>query len=286
MTESRIKANDGSSLALRQWHPADHPRAVIQLAHGVSEHLGRYERLASRLVSEGYAVIGADHRGHGQNASLHGLGDLGPRGFQGVVDDMLTVSERAKNTWGQIPLILLGHSFGSFAAQLFLVQHPAALDALVLSGTAAIELLLGDPTLSVSADMLNAAFEPARTAFDWLSRDTAEVDAYVADPLCGHDLALESMMTMPAAFAGIRTHAGLQQVAHRQIPIYVISGAMDPIVGPDQILARSVVEGYRSAGLNDVTHKIYADGRHEMFNEINRERVTDDLMFWLASRFG
>lgn len=286
MTKSQIKANDGSNLVLREWHPADHPRAIIQLAHGVSEHLGRYHRLASRLASEGYAVIGADHRGHGQNASLHGLGNLGPRGFQGVVDDMLAVSERAKETWRQIPLVLLGHSFGSFAAQLFLVQHPAGLDGLVLSGTAAIELLLSDPNLSVSAQMLNAAFEPARTDFDWLSRDVAEVDAYIADPLCGHDLALESMMTMPAAVAGIRTHVGLRQVAHRQIPIYVISGAMDPIVGPDQALSRRVVEGYRSAGLNDVTHKIYADGRHEMFNEVNRERVVDDLVLWLAQRFG
>jgi alpha-beta hydrolase superfamily lysophospholipase len=285
MTKDQVTANDGRLLTLRRWPLGNRPRAVIQLAHGAAEHLGRYDRLASRLAAEGLAVIGADHRGHGVNACLHGVGALGPRGFQGVVDDMVAVNAYARETWGALPVVLLGHSFGSFAAQVFLVQNPELLDGLVLSGTAAVELLLDRADTSVGADALNAAFEPARTPFDWLSRDEAEVDAYIADPLCGHDITVESIATMPAVFQGIRSHPGLRRAGQRQIPIYVISGEMDPIVGPDQSLARYVVESYGRAGLNDVTHKIYPGGRHEMFNEVNRDRVMTDLVGWLDARF-
>lgn len=285
MRTEQVQADDGNMLEVRRWTAGNRPRATIQLAHGVSEHLGRYERLASRLAEEGFAVIGADLRGHGANAQLHGLGNLGPRGFQGVVDDMVSVNRHARQTWGPLPLVLLGHSFGSFAAQLFLVQHPALLDGLILSGTAAIELLLNRADISGGADALNGAFEPARTSFDWLSRDEAEVDAYIADPMCGRDMAMESLATMPAAFEGIRSHPGLLTAVERRLPVYVISGEMDPVVGPGQALANYVVESYQRAGLEDVVHRIYSEGRHEMFNETNRDQVMADLIEWLNARF-
>lgn len=284
MERLSVKAGDGASLAGFAW-PAQGPaKAVVQVAHGAAEHLGRYDRLARALSAAGYAVIGADHRGHGVNA-LHGRGDFGPRGFAGVVDDMRAVAESAGARHPGLPHVLFAHSMGSFAAQAFLADHGDLLSGLVLSGTAAIDELIASGDLSSGLEACNAAFEPARTPFDWLSRDPAEVDAYIADPLCGGDLNLSSLATMPAVVAGVRRPDRLSQAVARQIPIYVITGAADPIVGSDQSSARAVVDNYVAAGLKDVEHRIYPGGRHEMLNETNREEVVRDLIRWLDARF-
>jgi alpha-beta hydrolase superfamily lysophospholipase len=285
MERFEVATGDRASPTGFRWLSQGPPKAIVQLAHGAAEHLGRYDRLADRLTQAGYAVFGADHRGHGVNRGLHGLGNLGPRGFAGVVDDMRAVAEAARAQFPDAPLVLLGHSFGSFAAQLFLAKHAELIDGLVLSGTAAIELLLAGADMSSGLAAANAAFEPARTPFDWLSRDEAEVDAYIADPLCGFDLKLESMATMPEAVAALQGHDGLAVAARRGLPVYIVSGELDPIVGPGQVLSRALEETYRKAGIRDVTHRIYPGGRHEMFNEINRDEVERDLLAWLDARY-
>jgi alpha-beta hydrolase superfamily lysophospholipase len=284
MDRFEITADDGAKLTVFAWGPTGRPRSVVQIAHGAAEHLMRYERLARALTAEGHAVVGADHRGHGANAGLHGLGDFGPGGFSQVIRDMAAVTAAARAREAGAPIVLLGHSLGSFAAQGYLRDHAGALSALVLSGTARLDLMFEDRAAAQARDSgglrsLNANFEPGRTPFDWLSRDDAEVDAYIADPMCGFDLAPESMATVGKAVMGGGPLQG------RPLPVLVISGEVDPVVGPGQRYARGLVESLEAAGFGPIDHRVYAGGRHEMFNETNRDEVTADLIGWLNAQF-
>ena len=204
MDHFEIAADDGAKLTVFAWSPLGSPRAVIQLAHGAAEHLLRYGRLANALNGAGYAVVGADHRGHGVNAGVHGKGAFGPGGFGQVIADIAAVTAAARLHFSGAPIVLLGHSLGSFAAQGYLRDHSTELAALVLSGTARLDLMFEDRTAAQARESgglrsLNANFEPGRTPFDWLSRDEAEVDAYIADPMCGFDIAPASMATVGKA---------------------------------------------------------------------------------------
>ena len=278
-----LTASDGAALAAYRSPPAGPPKGVVQIAHGMAEHFARYGRLAKGLNAAGYAVYGGDHRGHGQSAGVHGLGSFGEGGFQAVVDDMAALSAVARREWPGKPLVLLGHSMGSFAAQLYILEHSQDLAGLVLSGTAALDQLLaamlsrGGP---VSMALLNAAFEPGRTSFDWLSRDEAEVDAYVADPLCGFDLDEASMQSIFGLGASARTDPRLAQV-RRPLAIYVISGERDPVTGPSQAFTRALIESYEAAGLGPIEHRVYPGARHELFNETCRDQVEAELIAWL-----
>ncbi len=284
MDHFEITADDGAKLTVFAWPPIGRTRAVIQLAHGAAEHLLRYDRLANALAEAGYAAVGADHRGHGVNASVHGLGDFGPGGFGQVIGDMAAVTAAARSRYPGAPIVLLGHSLGSFAAQGYLRGHSKELAALVLSGTARLDLMFEDRAAAQARDSgglrsLNANFEPGRTDFDWLSRDEAEVDAYIADPLCGFDIKPESMGTVGGAVMG-----GWPLTGH-PLPILVISGEVDPVVGPGQRFARGLIESLETAGFGPIEHRVYPGGRHEMFNETNRDEVTADLVGWLNTRF-
>ncbi|HEY2659576.1 MAG TPA: alpha/beta fold hydrolase [Caulobacteraceae bacterium] len=283
ITQFSLDRPDAVAIAAYRALPAGEIKGVVQIAHGMSEHFGRYRRLAERLNDAGYAAFGSDHRGHGGSADAHGLGDFGPGGFGAVVDDMAALTAVAKSAAPGRPLALLAHSMGSFAAQLYLLDHHRELDALALSGTAALDKLLesllagGGP---VTLELLDASFEPARTAFDWLSRDEAEVDAYMADPLCGFHLSDAAMGSLFALGSSARHDPRLTQV-RSNLPIYVISGESDPVVGPHQGFARALIESYEAAGLLNIEHRIYAGGRHEMFNEICRDQVEVELIAWL-----
>ncbi len=286
----QFTADDGAQIAAwrltAEGPPNTPPRAVVQIAHGMAEHMARYERLGRALAGAGFAVYANDHRGHGVSADIHGLGDFGPRGFAGVVDDMGALSRLARAEHPGAPLVLIGHSMGSFAAQLYLLEHGGDLAALVLSGTAA-----GDKLLEAIAagggggrlESFNAAFEPARTPFDWLSRDEAEVDAYVADPFCGFELTEASVQSVFQATHGATLDPRLASVS-KTLPVLVISGERDPVTGPGQAFADSLVDRYRAAGIQDIEHRVYPGARHELFNETNRNEVTADLIAWLGHR--
>ena len=282
-TRFTLTAADGAAIAAYRSLPPGPARAVIQIAHGMSEHYLRYRHLTDRLNDAGFAVFANDHRGHGASASAHGLGEFGPGGFQAVVDDMAALTAQAKAEIPGKPFVLLGHSMGSFAAQLYLLEHHRELSALALAGTAALDQLLaallagGGP---VTLELLNAAFEPGRTSFDWLSRDEAQVDAYVADPLCGFTLSDAAMGSVFQLGAGARSDPRLTGV-RPDLPIYVISGERDPVVGPHQAYVQALIDSYSQAGLIKLTHRVYPGGRHEMFNETCRDQVEDDLVAWL-----
>ena len=197
---SHIDVGGGHRAELLSWLPATQPRAVVQIAHGMGEHAARYERVARALVAAGHAVYANHHRGHGPGAAAAGmLGDFGPGGFAAVVADMAQVSQHARAQHPGVPLLLLAHSMGSFAAQLYLLDHVRLVSGVALSGTAATELRFANRDPNRKLQDMNARIEQPRTPFDWLSRDAREVDAYIADPLCGFTITPASRQSMLAA---------------------------------------------------------------------------------------
>jgi len=268
-TRFRYEGTDGTGLAGFVWRGAARPKAVIQLAHGAGEHAGRYREPLTPIVEAGYLVYASDHRGHGLTSGMSHLGDFGPGGAAAAVDDMAVLARRARAENPALPLILMGHSMGAMFSQVWLTDHSDLIDALVLSGTAGPG--------PIAAGDLNAGFARRRTDYDWLSRDEAEVDKYIADPFCKIQFSEASR----ASFLGLRERKILGEAlagVRKGLPVYILVGDEDPInVGLQRI--HPLVEGYRAAGL-DVTLKVYPGGRHEMLNETNRDEVVADLKTW------
>jgi alpha-beta hydrolase superfamily lysophospholipase len=277
---------DGLSLAGAKWSGHHEPRGVIQIAHGLGEHIGRYAQLAEFLVKDEFVVYGNDHRGHGLTAKLSGsFGDFGPGGFDQLVEDMVSLRVIAKNEHRGKPYILLGHGLGSFAAQQFVLDHSHSVDGLALSGSGTLDgLARVIQSVAPGEDPMrlrNAAFEPARTPFDWLSRDNAEVDAFIEDPLCFPSLKPESMASFLDAFPRLANPREIRKVRD-DLPIYIFSGSDDP-VGQRLQGVRLLIDRYRGAGFTSVTHDFYSGARHEMLHEINRRDVITNLLVWLSS---
>jgi len=298
----QLLRDDGSSVALYRWPAPTQPiKAAVQIAHGLAEHAARYDRLAEALTRAGYAVFANDHRGHGHTAQRPtDYGHLADRdGFQRVVEDLYAVNRYIAAQLPDIPRVLMGHSFGSFATQQYLATYGDSIVAAVLSGTnsgvaklvrggvavASLERLrVGRRNRSellqqLSFGSYNRAFEPTRTEFDWLSRDAAEVDKYVADPLCGFPMTTQTWNDLMRGLIQIEAPA-LQARVPKHLPVYIFAGDTDP-VGRAGKGPRKLAESYARAGLTRVTLKLYPGGRHEMLNEINREEVTSDLIGWL-----
>jgi alpha-beta hydrolase superfamily lysophospholipase len=272
---------DGLEIAYFRWRAPGRASAIVQIAHGMGEHALRYAHLADALNRGGYHVYANDHRGHGRTArSLAMRGDFGPAGWNGLVADMVSMTRLASIREGRLPLVLLGHSMGSFAVQQYLLDHSGLLAGAVLSGSAAIDKLAIDPSREVDLTGLNAEFEPARTPFDWLSRDPAQVDAYVADQWCGFGIKQQAVAGMAAAAARLADPDALANI-RKDLPIYILAGDKDPVNHSLEWL-KPVAERYRAAGVLEVSEKYYPEGRHEMFNEINRDEVIRDLLNWLA----
>jgi len=281
-TRVDVPSTGGVTIAGYRWDAVGEPRAIAQIIHGVGEHARRYAPLAEALSMHGFVVYAHDHRGHGASvASEAEFGVLGEAGWAELVADIGRMGQRAREAHPSLPLALIAHSLGSFATQQYLVQHSADVDAVVLSGTAAIDLL--EPAMDLDAPMdlsaFNAAFQPARTEFDWLSRDDDQVDRYIADPHCGFGLDIPGGKAM---FAGARVLADPAQVAAMRpyLPVYIVVGQMDPVNG-QLALVNVLVDRYRQAGLRDVTLQVYPDARHEVFNETNREEIFGDVIGWL-----
>mgnify|MGYP001569172471 CR=1 FL=1 len=271
---------DGARIAAYRWPASGATRAVLQISHGMGEHALRYREALKPLSDAGIAIYANDHRGHGQAApTKEALGDFGAGGFGAVVEDMAALSRLARSEHPGKPLILLGHSMGSFALQVYLVKHSALIDGAVLSGSAALDLLPPPDPKGGGLEAFNAPFEPARTPFDWLSRDPREVDKYIADPFCGFTVNQVSMASLFGA-AGALFEPGALKRIRAALPIYIFSGDQDPINGGLAWL-KPLVERYREAGVKDVTSDFYAGGRHEMLNETNRAEVVANLGRWI-----
>ena len=280
----QFTSTDGLRIACARWDSREPSRGIVQIAHGLGEHIGRYLGLIEVLVGAGLVVYGNDHRGHGRTAlSSKQFGDFGEGGFRLLVEDMVRLSEIAKEEIPEKPLILLGHSMGSFAAQLYAFDHSYLLGGLALSGSGALD---GVVRLAKSAppgedNILNAPFAPARTPFDWLSRDPAVVDVFMKDPLCFGALQPAANESFFAASSELADPSRLRQI-RQDLPIYLFSGSEDP-VGQQLEGVRLLIARYHQAGIRDINHHFYQGGRHEMLNEINRGEVQTNLLLWISA---
>ncbi|SDZ64337.1 Lysophospholipase, alpha-beta hydrolase superfamily [Evansella caseinilytica] len=305
-TTFRFKAADGAEIFTRKWEEEpslrqEQTKAVVQLAHGMAEHSGRYDEFARFLVKNGYIVYTNDHRGHGSTAKSEA--ELGffaeENGFAMVVNDLSLLTERIKQENPGVPVFLFGHSMGSFLARRYVQLHGEAISGLLLSGTGGNPGVLGKIATLFAAKEIrkqgkkgpsqkmdrllfrtyNRGFSPCRTSFDWLSSDEKEVDKYVADPLCGR--------VMTAGFYYDLLH-GLQRIHQKteerkvpkSLPVYIFSGDKDP-VGSNAKGVMHVYRNYVKHGLTDIEYKLYPGGRHEMLNEANKQEVYEDCLRWL-----
>ena len=281
--EFNFTSSDGLRVACFRWDSRGPTRGVVQIAHGMGEHIGRYNDTIEALVSAGLTVYGNDHRGHGRTApdAAH-LGDFGKGGFDLLVDDMIRLSRIAKEEIPDRPFILFGHSLGSFAAQKYVLDRSDEINGLVLSGSGALDRLaqLGNSAPAAS-NILNSKFEPARTPLDWLSSDPNVVDAFINDPLCFPALQPAAFASFLAAAPQLADQYQLRNVRD-DLPVYLFSGSDDP-VGEQLDGVHLLIYRYEKAGLYDVSHDFYEGGRHEMLNEINKDEVRRRLLTWIAS---
>lgn len=282
-TESRytLSADDGYAMEIYGWN-ADTPsvRAVVQIAHGMGEHSSRYRELAHALTGAGYAVYANEHRGHGADAAARNeLGEFGARGFGGLVSDMATLSRFARARHPGAPLILMGHSMGSFATQVYMLDHSELVQGIALSGTTAVDKLGTQIMAGWKLEDANAALPNPRTAFDWLSRDPAMVDAYMADSLCGFTVSaasFESMLVTCARATPVEAYQGVR----RELPVFAFVGDQDPINNRLEWFY-PLLQRYQSAGLTNVSSHVYGGARHEVFNETNRTEVVANFLAWI-----
>lgn len=277
---SRIASSGDLSLAVCTW-PVENARGAVQITHGMGEHVLRYNEFARALNNAGWTVVGQDHRGHGQTFPVDAVpGALGEGGWRLLVDDIGRVLEYTRSLTSG-PVVLLGHSMGSFAVQQFLPQHGGDVDAVILTGTAAVDLL--EPALDLDAPfdlaLFNGPFAPARTDYDWLSRDTDQVDKYITDPLCGFGLDTAGIKGL---FAGARPLAADEALASvpKDLPVLIAVGDKDP-VNADLALVHALAGRYAAAGMTNVELKVYEGARHELTNETNRLEVFADVIAWL-----
>jgi alpha-beta hydrolase superfamily lysophospholipase len=283
-----FEGRDGVALFARCWSADGQApgaaTAAVEIAHGMGEHSARYARFAEALVAAGYVAYAYDHRGHGHTVhDASELGHFGAGGWNALVDDMRLVGEQIDAETGGLPRAVFAHSMGSFALQQLLLDHSDTMSAAILSGTSAVDALAGTvPADDSPTDLtaFNAPFEPARTEFDWLSRDPAEVDKYVADPLCGFGVAGDALRGMAVEAPRAADVSALAQI-RKDLPLLMISGSDDPLAG-GLALVDLVAQRYRDAGLTDVTTNWYDGARHELLNETNRDEVTADVIAWLG----
>jgi alpha-beta hydrolase superfamily lysophospholipase len=285
--EFRFTSEDGLQIACSRWQSRGPARGVIQIAHGLGEHIGRYSDLIAVLQEAGLVVYANDHRGHGRTGtSTKQLGDFGEGGFDLLVQDMVELTLLAKEENPEKPFILLGHSMGSFAAQQYILDHSYSIDGLALSGSGVLDGLakLARRAVPKKNNFLNAAFEPARTPFDWLCRDPRVVDAFMNDPLCFGALEPASAQSFLAASTRLADPDAISEI-RPDLPIYLFSGSNDP-VGQQLEGVRTLIERYHKAGVSDISYDFYEGGRHEMLNEPNRGQVRRNLLVWLSGVLG
>lgn len=260
---------------------ASQPKAVLQLVHGLGEHALRYQRLAEDLVEAGYTVWADDHRGHGATGmeqyggDASRLGRLGPGGLRATIAQVQQLSAIAREENPGLPLVMIGHSWGSLMTQIILNRSSEQLDGVVLSGTA-----LRTPTQMNSGDLNKRhRHTGTRTPYEWLSRDPATVAAANADPLMFVARAVQQFGVIDAAKLLGRPARNIQH----DVPVLILIGSDDPLGGETSVSLLAADYVNRS-GLSDVRAIVYRDARHEVFNETNRGEVVDDLLRWLDSR--
>jgi alpha-beta hydrolase superfamily lysophospholipase len=278
---------DGANLHVSGW-AVEKPKAIVQVLHGMAEYGSRYARLAQALAAAGYTTYAHDHRGHGKSVP-----DGSPPGHMAdsdswnrIVEDAHGVNREIAKRHPGLPIIVLGHSMGSFVVAAALSASAgkpppiAAVGKLVARiERARVGKRKPSPVLQrLTFGEYNKAFAPTRTEFDWLSRDPEEVDKYVADPLLGFAVTTQTWLDMLNALNRIANPSNIAKIP-KGMPLYLLAGDRDQ-VGNDGKGMKSLYNAYKRAAIFDVRLKLYPSGRHEMFNETNRQEVTNDFIAW------
>ncbi len=287
------------------WEPEGVARGVIQIAHGVTEHMGRYEAFAAYFTGRGYVVAGNDHLGHG--LSLHGSNPLpmyfgGEGSWQYVVEDVKALALVLKGRYPGLPCCLLGFSLGSFVVRTLLGQEPQLADATIWAGTgqaSPIERFLAKVIVSLeqrrfgetkntpllqklTMDTYNQRFQPCRTGADWICANPEAVDTYLADPLCGEGFTVSSFREL---LRGMELSASEAHVAkmNPSLPVLLLSGTDDPVgsFGKGVALVRRQLENH---GFGDVTAELFPGMRHDIFRDADSEKVLSCIEAWLGER--
>lgn len=305
-SEFFFPSSDGKTLIhVNQWTPSERRiLGVVQIAHGVAEYGARYAPFARFLCGHGFVVVANDHLGHGQSLIPGGpMVYLGEKdGWWNVVDDMECLRSRVAKVFPDRPYFLFGHSMGSFLSRTHLIRYPGRLDGCILCGTghqspaliAGGKLIadrevrrLGKKAFSARADDLafgayNKAFAPTRTRFDWVSASEENVDAYIADPLCGGDTTLGLFRDMLDGLSYITRQSNMDKM-DADLPVFFIAGDQDP-VGDMGKGVRKAHDCFKKAGIRDLSIKLYHGLRHEILNEASRQYVYRDVLDWLEAR--
>lgn len=292
---------ENNKINLYTWEPKGKIKAIVQIAHGMAETAIRYKRFAKTLTQEGFLVTANDHRGHGNSAnSIEELGRWGSNGFEGCVQDLFQINQQIYKKY-QKPIILFGHSMGSFMAQRYIQEYGDTVDGAILCGSngkkskflinsgltlARLERFIYDADRKsellnkMSFGQYNTAFKPTKTEFDWLSRDEKEVQKYIKDPYCGTIFPTQFYIDFLKGLKEISKKRNLKRVP-KDLPIFIISGSKDP-VGENGSGVQRLYESYKANNMRDVKIKLYQDARHELLNEINQKEVTNDIIAWLV----
>lgn len=294
-------APDGARVATYSWLPeSGQPRAIVQIVHGAAEHARRYGRFAAYLAGHGYLVVASDLRGHGATAqSTGGYGVAGDRdSWRAMVSDLRAIGDQARTEHPGVPQILFGHSMGSMLARDYAQEYGEELAGLVLSGTfrtlpaAELEEIIahiereiadrGRDALSTFLPTLFASFnDPYEfgTGFEWLSRDSTEVDRYAADVACGFPFSSGMSLDWVRAVRKINDPRNQARIP-LDLPVHIAAGTEDPC-NQRMTLVYELLEDFRYLGTRDLSWKSYPGARHEILNETNRDEVQQDLLAWL-----
>ena len=307
MTEFTFLSTDGKTqLHGMRWEPeGGSVRAVLQICHGVAEHIARYDAFARYLNGLGIAVVGHDHLGHGLSLPEGGIPVYFGEGntWNTVVDDIYVLHQRIRLWYPDVPLCIMGHSMGSFLTRTYLIRYPGTVKAAVIMGTGwqpkaviaggmsvakAVGAVVGengtsDLVTNLAFGAYNKLFAPNRTSCDWLSADEDNVDTYMADPLCGADATVGLFRQMLLGIRFNQKLSNLRQMDPR-IPVLFVAGEKDP-VGDCGNGVRQTYQEFRRAGVQDCTLKLYPGLRHEILNEkAQQQQIFEDIGQWLTSK--
>ena len=301
MEEFTMLSFDGTDIHCYIWDDVADPKAVVQIAHGMGEHCGRYDDFASFLNKNGYIVIAEDHRGHGKTCGYEKRGIVEGDSYNDTITDMINLTNNYANKKFKLPVVLIGHSYGSFLSQGYIERNGDALAGVILSGSAYMDTMQvafgrlvatiqnavvgGEKPANLIAKLSFGAydkqFKEENQPFAWLTRDKEVVKKYIADEYCGAAYNM-SIAFQKSFFCGMKTIYRSSALAGipKSLPVFIASGDKDPVGGNGSLVTR-LYEQYLGLGLTDVEMKLYPDARHEILNEINRDEVYADFLAFI-----
>ena len=279
----------------------DDIRCVVQIVHGMAEYVERYEEFAEYLTSKGIVVTGEDHMGHGKSVGKDGkfgyFCEQDPATV--LVRDVHRLKKATQTLYPNVPYIIMGHSMGSFIARNYMFRYGTGITGAIIMGTGMPDkklmvlskavagmqkAFLGSRHVSEMINKLafgkyNAEITNARTQFDWLSRDDARVDQYIADPMCGFTFTVNGFSTLFELILRLHREDNMERIP-KNLPVLLVSGTADPVGDYGKGVHRTY-DLLHTAGLNDLQLKLYEEGRHELLNETNRSEVAQDIYQWI-----